>query len=265
MTQKIHPTAIIEDGASIGKEVEIGSYSIIGKNVKIGDKTIIKSHVVIEGITTIGEKNTIFSFAAIGQEPQDLKYKGEKSEVIIGNNNTIREYVTIQSGTKDGGMITKVGNNCLLMISTHIAHDCIIGNNVIMANNATLAGHVIIEDNVVVGGLSAVHQFVRIGKSAMIGGLSGVAEDIIPYGTAAAQRASLIGLNLVGLKRLGVEKDSIHCLRNFYKKLFNKENGNIKENLQSLIKEYENDPLVKDIINFLQAENSRSICTPKDK
>ena len=265
MSNNIHPSAIIEEGAIIGENVKIGAYSIIGHNVKIGDNTIIKPHVVIEGITSIGKNNTIFSFAAIGQVPQDLKYKNEESQVIIGDNNKIREYVTIHSGTKDGGMVTRIGNNCLLMIGTHIAHDCIVGNNVIMANNATLGGHVIIEDNAVIGGLAAIHQFVRIGKNAMVGGMSGVENDVIPYATVIGERAALAGLNLVGLKRKGVDKEQIHCLRGFYKKLFDKKSGNVQDNLASLRDQYQNQALITDIIRFLQSKTYRAICTPKLK
>ena len=171
MTQKIHPTAIVSKQAQLGKDVEVGAYSVIGDVVKIGDGTIIKSHVVIDGETTIGKKNVIFPFASIGLEPQDLKFKGEKSKVVIGDNNKIREHVTIHLGTQDGAMVTKIGSNCLLMVGVHVAHDCIVGDHVILANNATLAGHVEVNDHVVIGGLSAVHQFARIGKGAMIGGM----------------------------------------------------------------------------------------------
>ena len=263
MMNKIHPTAIISSNAKIGKDVLVGPYCVIGENVEIGDGTILKSHVVIEGITKIGKNNVIFPFAAIGTDPQDLKYEGEKSQIIIGDNNKIREYVTIHPGTKGDNMITKIGDNCLFMVAVHIAHDCVIGNNVIMANNATLGGHVVVEDHAVLGGLCAVHQFVRIGKSAMIGGMSGVENDVIPYGTVMGERAALAGLNLVGLKRKGFERDAIHALRNFYKKLFDEETGNISESISALKEEYKNDSLVIEIINFLETKSSRAICKPK--
>ena len=260
---KIHPTAIIETGAKIGNNVIIGAYSVIGKDVSIGDGTIIKSHVVIEGITEIGQNNTIFQFSSIGAVPQDLKFEGELSKTIIGNNNKIREFVTINAGTKGGLMETKVGNNCLIMTYCHIAHDCVVGNNVVLANNATLAGHVVIEDNVVIGGLSAIHQFVRIGKGAMIGGMSGVESDVIPYGAVMGERANLAGLNLVGLKRQNLEKEEINSLRSFYKKLFDKTEQSFNNKIDVLMGEYQNSALVKDVVRFLKSETSRSFCQPK--
>lgn len=263
MSNKIHPSAIIADGAKIGKDVFIGPYCVIGSDVEIGDGTILKSHVVIEGVTKIGKNNVIFPFAAIGTEPQDLKYEGEKSQIIIGDNNKIREHVTIHTGTKGDKMLTKIGNNCLFMVASHIAHDCVIGNDVILANNATLGGHVVVEDHAVLGGLCAVHQFVRIGKHAMIGGMSGVENDVIPYGTVMGERAALAGLNLVGLKRRGFERDAIHSLRNFYKKLFDEVSGNMSENISALKEEYKNDSAVIEIINFLETKSSRAICKPK--
>ncbi|MCE3254535.1 MAG: acyl-ACP--UDP-N-acetylglucosamine O-acyltransferase [Rickettsiaceae bacterium] len=263
MTTQIHPTAIVETGAKIGNNVSIGAYSIIGKDVSIGDNTIVKSHVVIEGITEIGSNNVIFQFSSIGAVPQDLKFAGELSKTIIGNNNKIREFVTINAGTKGGIMETRVGNNCLVMAYCHIAHDCVVGNNVVLANNATLAGHVIIEDGVVVGGLSAIHQFVRIGRSAMIGGMSGVESDVIPYGMVMGERASLAGLNLVGLKRQNLEKDEINSLRGFYKKLFDKSEGNFNGKVDALAPEYKESKLVGEVIKFLKSETSRSFCHPK--
>ena len=201
MTKKIHPSAVVSSKAQIGDNVEIGPFCVVGDDVKIGEGTILKSHVVVEGDTVIGKNNIIFPFASIGLEPQDLKFKGEKSRVEIGDNNKIREHVTIHLGTQDGAMVTKIGSNCLLMVGVHIAHDCVVGNHVIFANNATLAGHVEVGDHVVIGGLSAVHQFVRIGAGAMIGGMSGVESDVFPNGLVMGERASLAGLNLVGLKR----------------------------------------------------------------
>ena len=263
MSQKIHKTAIIEEGAKLGLNVEIGPFSVIGSKVEIGDNTIIKSHVVIEGITKIGKNNVIFPFAVIGQIPQDLKFSGEDSSIIIGDNNSIREHVTIHPGTKTGAMITKVGSNCLLMIGVHIAHDCVVGDHVILANNATLAGHVEVGDHAVIGGLSAMHQFVKIGKHAMIGGMSGVETDVIPYATVIGERASLAGLNLVGLKRSGIKKDKINSLRAFYKKLFEENSVSLNERLQVLSDEYDGNELVSDIVNFVSL-SSRGICKPKN-
>ena len=263
MTTQIHPTAIIENGAKIGDNVTIGAYSIIGKDVVIGDGTIVKSHVVIEGITQIGQNNTIFQFASIGAVPQDLKFEGEPSKTIIGNNNSIREFVTIHAGTKGGIMETRVGNNNLLMAYCHIAHDVILGNHIVLANNATLAGHVIIEDNVVIGGLSAIHQFVRIGKGAMIGGMSGVENDVIPYGAVMGERANLAGLNLVGLKRQNLDKSEINALRAFYKKLFDQNEQSFGEKVEALRVEYQDSALVGDVVKFLKSETSRAFCQPK--
>jgi len=263
MTKKIHPTAIVSSSAQLGENVEIGPYSIIGDEVKIGDGTIIKSHVVIDGDTTIGKNNIFFPFATIGVEPQDLKFKGEKSKTIIGDNNSIREHVTIHRGTQDGAMSTTIGNNCLLMVGVHIAHDCVVGNHVILANNATLAGHVEVGDHVVIGGLSAVHQFVRIGHGAMIGGMSGVEHDVIPYGLVMGERASLAGLNLVGMKRGGVARDDIHALRNFFKKLFSQENTNFIKRVEELAQEFSS-PVVQDVAGFVKSETARSFCQPKN-
>lgn len=262
--KKIHSTAIIEKGAKIGLNVEIGSYSIIGPNVEIGDGTVIKSNVVIDGFTKIGKNNTIFPFAAIGLDPQDLKFRGEESELLIGDNNKIREYVTIHTGTKDGAMKTIVGSGNLFMIGVHIAHDCIIGNNVIFANNATLAGHVEVSDNVVIGGLSAIHQFVRIGKGAMIGGMSGVEFDVVPYGLVMGERAYLAGLNLVGLKRGNHEKEEINKLRSFFKQVFlENNNDNLNKKVLKAKKEYDQ-KLVLEVINFLESKTTRSFCKVKN-
>jgi UDP-N-acetylglucosamine acyltransferase len=264
MTAKIHPSAIVSPKAQIGSNVEIGPFCTIGDDVKIGDGTILKSHVVIEGDTTIGKNNKIFPFAVIGVAPQDLKFKNEKSRVIIGDNNVIREHATIHLGTADGIMETKLGNNCLIMVGAHIAHDCIVGNNVILANNATIAGHVIVEDHVIIGGLSAVHQFARIGQGAMIGGMSGVEGDVIPYATVMGERASLAGLNLIGLKRRNFSREDIHALRNFFKKLFLEKNSNLLSRSKELQKEFDS-TLVNQVAGFIDAKGSRSFCQVKSK
>lgn len=263
-SSSIHPTAIISDSAIIGDNSEIGPYCVIGDNVVIGNNVILKSHIVVENHTEIGDGCVIFSFASIGLVPQDLKYKGEPAKLIIGKNNTIREYVTINIGTESGGMLTKIGDNNLLMIGVHIAHDCIVGNNIVMANNATLAGHVVVEDNVVIGGLSAVHQFVRIGKNAMIGGMSGVENDVIPFGTVMGERASLCGLNLVGLKRNGFSKEEINILRDSYKKLFEENNSKTMQNkIDELKKQYPNNITVNQMFDFITIESNRGLCLPK--
>lgn len=264
MTTKIHQSAIISPQAKLGQNVEIGPFCIIGDDVEIGDNSVLKSHIVIEGNTKIGKNNIIFPFATIGVVPQDLKFSGEKARLIIGDNNKIREHVTIHLGTQDGIMETRVGSNCLLMVGAHIAHDCIVGNNVILANNATLAGHVEVADNVVIGGLAAIHQFVRIGNGAMIGGLSGVVSDILPYATVNGERAFVSGLNLIGLKRRGFERTEIHALRNFFKKLFNEDKEeNFLSRARKIEKEF-NSKLVKEVFNFIDSESSRSFCQTKN-
>lgn len=263
-TIQIHPTAVIENGAKIGNNVKIGAFCIIGKNVVIGDNSELKANVIIEGNTTIGTCNTIFSFAVIGQEPQDLKYKGEESKIKIGNNNKIREHCTIHPGTKGDKMITKIGNNNLLMVNTHIAHDCIIGNNCIFANNATLAGHVHVGNYAVIGGMSAIHQFVHIGKHSMIGGMTGVEKDVIPYGVVVEPRnTSLEGINLIGLKRRNFTKNEINNLRHFYKEVFCADGNNLFEIVESIKNKYDNSKVIKDIIKFLTTDSKRHITVKK--
>ena len=228
----IHKTAIIDPKAKISTNVSIGAYTLIGPNVEIGENSIIQSHVSIVGHTKIGINNKIYSFASIGNDPQDLKFAGEETKLEIGDNNKIREYVTINPGTAGGGGITKIGNHCLLMISSHIAHDCIVGNNVIIANNVPLGGHAHIEDDVIIGGNSAVQQFTRIGKMAMIGGMCGVVKDVIPYGMAFGNRCVLHGINLIGLRRKNISNKKIINLSEAYKEIFKTEN--LSENLTKL-------------------------------
>ena len=255
----IHPTAIIDKKAKISGNVEIGPYSVIGPGVEIGDNTIIQSHVSILGNTKIGNGNKIYPFVSIN-EPQDLKYDGELTNLVIGNNNKIREYVTINPGTVGGGGKTVIGDNCLFMISSHIAHDCKVGNNVIIANNVPLGGHAIIEDNVVIGGNSAVQQFTRIGKMAMIGGMTGVLNDVIPYGLSTGNRNSLQGLNLIGLRRAKFNNKDILGLSEVYKEIFSSKN--IIDNISKIDNSHIENPLVKDVINFITKDKKRSICTP---
>ncbi len=259
----IHKTAIIDNKAKVSSSVNIGPYSVIGPNVEIGEDVIIHSHVNISGNTIIGSGNKIYPFASIGNDPQDLKYNGEKTKLIIGKNNKIREYVTIHPGTEGGGGLTKIGDNCLFMISSHVAHDCLIGNNVIMANNVPLGGHVTIEDNVVIGGNSAVQQFTRIGKLAMIGGMTGVLNDVIPYGLSIGNRNYLQGLNLIGLRRSDFNNKDILGLTEAYKEIF--ATKNLTDNLSKLNGEFKKNPLVKDVIEFITKDKKRSICTPFSK
>jgi UDP-N-acetylglucosamine acyltransferase len=258
----IHATAIINPNATMGKDIAIGPYCIVGQDVHLGDGVRLHSHVVIDGRTTIGTETEIYPFSSIGLRPQDLKYKGEESELIIGARNTIREYVTMNPGTADGGMRTIVGDDCLFMASTHVAHDCIVGNHVIMANNATIAGHVEVGDFAIIGGLSAVHQFVKIGKHAIIGGMSGVENNVIPYGSVVGDRARLSGLNIVGLRRRAFLKEDIKNLRTAYRMLFAEE-GTLAERTEDVAKMFVNNTAVMDIIGFMRAESSRALTQPR--
>src|SRR5210317_4013 len=250
----IDKTAIINPKAKINKNVRIGPYTVIGPNVEIGENTIIQSHVNISGHTKIGKGNKIYPFVSIN-EPQDLKYNDEQTKLIIGDNNKIREYVTINPGTVGGGGKTVIGNNCLFMISSHIAHDCLVGNNVIIANNVPLGGHVIVEDNVVIGGNSAVQQFTRIGTMAMIGGMTGVLHDVIPYGLSTGNRNSLQGLNLIGLRRSKFENKDILGLSEAYKEIF--ATKNLTENISKLNSSYQHNQLVKNVIDFITKDKKR--------
>ena len=256
----IHETAIIDTKTKISSNVSIGPYSVIGPDVEIGESTIIHSHVNISGHTKIGKRNKIYPFASIGNDPQDLKYSGEETKLIIGDKNTIREYVTINPGTVGDVGKTIIGNNCLFMISSHVAHDCLVGNNVIIANNVPLGGHVIVEDNVVIGGNSAVQQFTRIGKMSMIGGMTGVLNDVIPYGLSTGNRNSLQGLNLIGLRRAKFENKEILGLNEAYKKIF--ATKNLTENINKLNGSFNDNLLVKEVIEFITKDKKRSICTP---
>ena len=258
----IHPTAIVESGARLGEEVTIGPYCIVGPEVELGEGVSLTSHVVVAGRTIIGPNTRIYPFASIGHPPQDLKYKGEPSQLVIGANNVIREYVTMNPGTEGGGMVTQVGNNGLFMIGAHVAHDCKIGNHVIMANNATLAGHVEVGDWAILGGLSAVHQFVRVGHHAMIGGMSGVEHDVIPYGSVMGDRARLSGLNVVGLKRRRFSRENIHALRTAYRLLFAQE-GAMAERLADVEAMFGDNKPVMDIVNFIRFDSSRAMCQPR--
>src|ERR1700733_15066587 len=262
MAVSIHPTAIVDPAAGIGKDVVIGPYCVVGVKVSLGDGVRLLSHVVVEGRTSIGAGTTVYPFASLGHRPQDLKFHGEDSELVIGANNQIREHVTMNPGTEGGGMVTRVGDNCLFMMASHVAHDCNIGDNVILANNATLAGHVTIGDFVIVGGLSAVHQFVRIGPYAIIGGMSGVEGDVIPFGLVKGDRAHLSGLNLVGLERRGFNRDDVRALRSAYRMLFAPE-GTLAERLEETAAHYKDQGEVGSIVDFIRAASSRPLCQPK--
>ncbi|WP_410525920.1 acyl-ACP--UDP-N-acetylglucosamine O-acyltransferase [Rickettsia endosymbiont of Lasioglossum villosulum] len=256
----MHPTSIIAEGAKLGKNVKVGPYCIIGPEVILHDNVELKSHVVIEGITEIGESTVIYPFASIGQPPQILKYNNELSNTIIGSNNIIREYVTVQAGSQGGGMITSIGNNNLFMVGVHIGHDCKIGNNVVFANYVSLAGHIEVEDYVIIGGLSAVHQYARIGKYAMIGGLSPVGADVIPFGLASGKRAVLEGLNLIGMNRKEFDKaESLNALK-IVQEIFLGE-GNFADRIKQAQEKYKNNSIVMQIIDFLEQGSNRSFCS----
>ncbi|MCH7864096.1 MAG: acyl-ACP--UDP-N-acetylglucosamine O-acyltransferase [Proteobacteria bacterium] len=258
---EIHPTAIVDSAAKIGANVTIGPYSMIGPDVELDDSVDLISHVVISGRTKVGANTRVFPFASIGHQPQDQKYQGEPSNLIIGCNNVIREYVTMNPGTEGGGMVTRIGNNCLFMVGAHVAHDCQLADHVILVNNATLAGHVTVDEWAIIGGLSAVHQFVRIGKHAMVGGKTGVEGDVIPYGSVIGNRARLSGLNIIGLKRRNFSRDDIHDLRRAYRLIFAQE-GTLTERLEDVAELFMENAAVMDIVNFIQADSSRSICQP---
>ncbi|CAL7960355.1 acyl-(acyl-carrier-protein)--UDP-N-acetylglucosamine O-acyltransferase [Alphaproteobacteria bacterium] len=261
----IHGTSIISEKARIADNVAIGPYCVVGDGVEIANNVKLHAHVCIGGNTLVGAHTQIFPFACIGYPPQDLKYKGEESYVIIGSSNVVREYVTIHPGTKLGNMKTVIGNNCLLMIGAHVAHDCTLGNNIVLANHATLGGHVVVDDFAILGGLSAVHQFVRIGKHAIIGGVSAVVEDVIPYGSAVGDRATLAGLNIRGMKRRNFSKTEIHAIRHVYEMIFLDDSDTFAKRMEIALKEYGDVPSVAEMIAFLHNDTNRPICLPRRK
>ena len=256
----IHKSSIIDTKAKLGKNVKIGPFCFVGPKVSLDDHVELISNVHIEGNTRIGKGTKIYPFASIGTDPQDLKFKGEENSLVVGENNVIREYVTINPGTAGGGSKTVVGNNCLFMISSHIAHDCKIGNNVVIANNVPLGGHVTIEDSVVIGGNSAVQQFTRIGRLAMIGGMTGVLKDVIPFGLSFGNRNYLKGINLIGLRRNKYDNQIIMELDKAYKKIFS--SNNLQENLSKINGEYKGNKLVEEVTKFIEKDKKRPICTP---
>ncbi len=258
----IHNSSIIDRNAKISENVKIGPFCYIGPNVKLEENVELVSNVHIEGNTSIGKGTKIFPFASIGTDPQDLKFKGEKNSLEIGENNIIREYVTINPGTAGDKLKTSIGDNCLFMISSHVAHDCIIGNNVIIANNVPLGGHVIIEDSVVIGGNSAVQQFTRIGRLAMIGGMTGVLKDVVPFGLSIGNRNYLQGLNLIGLRRQKYDNQKIIGLDKAFKKIFSSKN--LHKNLSQINGEYKDNELVGEVIKFIEKDKKRPICSPEN-
>ena len=254
----INKNSYISNKAKIHSTVKIGPFCYIGDNVKIDKNCELKSHVTLLGNTTIGEENVFFPFCSIGSDPQDLKYNNEKSYLTIGNKNTFRENVTVNPGTKGGGLYTIIKDNCLFMVGSHIAHDCKIDSNVILANNATLAGHVEIAENAIVGGNSAIHQFVQIGKYSMIGGMSGIEKNLLPYCLYIGIRSGIKGLNLIGLKRKKTSNENIKLISSFLKEIFDKESS-IDAKLKKLDKKYLNVVEIKEIIEFIKKSNKRGI------
>ena len=257
----IHPSSVIEDGAQIDPSAVIGPFCLVGSDVTIGPEVELKSHVVVKGRTVIGEGTVVFSFAVIGEIPQDLKFKGEQSGLVIGKRNRIREHVTMNAGTEGGGGMTKIGDDCLFMAGCHIAHDAIIGDRVIIVNSAAIAGHCILEDDVIVGGLSGIHQFVRIGRGAIVGAVTMVTNDVIPYGLVQAPRGALDGLNLVGLKRRGVARVDITALRAAFQMLAQGD-GTFHNRVERLGAETDS-AYVQEIVDFVTGDTDRSFLTPR--
>lgn len=260
---EIHPTAIVEAGAQIGHGAKIGPYSIIGGDVVLEEGVVLHSHVHISGHTRIGAETEIFSFASIGGAPQDTSYRGEPTTVAIGPKCIIREHVTIHRGTVRGRSATKVGAGCMLMVASHVAHDCVVGDRVVLVNQATIGGHVEVGDYAILGGLSAIQQRIRIGAHAFIGGLTGVATDVIPFASAIGMRAELGGLNIVGLKRRGFDRPTIHALRAAYQAVFNR-TGTRPDRVERIAEEYGSVPAVMMIVDFIRAGNDRPLCSPRD-
>ena len=259
----IHPTALVEPGARLGEGVKVGPFCMVGADVQLGDGVELISHVVIAGHTKVGEGTRVWPFASIGHQPQDLKFKGEVSYLEIGARNQIREHVTMNPGTAGGGLHTRVGDGGLFMMGCHVGHDCQIGNNVILANNATLAGHVEVGDFAFLGGISAVHQFVRIGPHAMVGGMTGVEKDVIPFGSVLGDRARLGGLNVVGLKRRGFDRETLQALRSAYRAIFYGE-GALHDRAAAAGQQFPDVVPVQEMVAFILADTSRNFCTPRD-
>jgi UDP-N-acetylglucosamine acyltransferase len=259
----IHPSAVIEDGAKLGAGVRVGPFCMIGADVELGDGCELKSHVALAGRTTIGPRTKIYPFASIGHAPQDLKYAGEPSTLSIGADCTIREGVTMNPGTAGGSMTTMVGDRCLFLASSHVAHDCRVGNDVIFSNNVMLAGHCTIQDFVIIGGGAGIHQYVRVGQHAFVGGMSAIENDVIPYGMAMGNRAHLAGLNIIGLRRRGFSREQIHDIRRAYRLLFADE-GTLSERVEDVAAEFATHPFVHEILDFIREGKERAICMPRD-
>lgn len=266
MTNKIHPMSVVDPAARLGSDVVIGPFCTVGPEVSLGDGVELLSHVSVSGDTVIGAGTRVFPFASLGGQPQDLKFKGEKTRLEVGERCLIRESVTMNTGTAGGGALTKVGNDCTFLAYSHVAHDCIVGNGVIFSNNVMLAGHCHVGDYAIIGGGAGVHQFVRIGHHAFIAAMSGVGNDVIPYGMAVTEnrQAHLSGLNIIGLRRRGFTTEQVHELRRAYRLLFAPE-GTLKERVEDVAAEFDTHPLIHEILDFIRAGGDRSICTPQDE
>lgn len=260
-TAIIHASSVIEDGAVIGAGAEVGPFCIVGADVTLGARVKLNSHVVVTGRTIVGEETVIFPGAVIGEIPQDLKFNGEATRLVIGKRNRIREGVTMNTGTEGGGGLTSVGDDCLFMTGAHVAHDAHVGNRVIVANQGAIAGHCVIADDVIIGGLSGIHQFVRIGKGAIIGAVTMVTNDVIPYGLVQAPRGELHGLNLVGLKRKGVAREDITALRAAFQMLAQGE-GAFADRTKRLGEENDS-AYVREIVDFVLGASDRHFLTPE--
>jgi len=258
----IHPTALIENGATIGAGCVIGPYCLIGPDVVLGERVHLFSHVVLAGLTSVGDDTRIWPFSSIGHQPQDLKFSGEQTRIVIGKRNMIRESTSINPGTSGGSGVTIIGDDNLMMLGTHVGHDCQLGNRIVLANNAAIAGHCVLEDNVIVGGQSGVHQFVHVGQGAMIGAVSMVTKDVIPYGSIVGNRGALAGLNITGLKRRGVERAQLHALRAAYQAIFVDGTGTLHERAKRTGEDHPDNDLVQQIVGFILSEHTRSVATP---
>lgn len=260
---QVHPTAIVAPEARLGSGAYVGPYCVVGANVHLHDNVRLLSHVVVEGRTTIGEGSELYPFASIGHRPQDLKYEGEDSSLEIGARCVIRENVTINPGTRGGLMKTVIGNDCLLMASSHVAHDCVLGDHVIVANYGGIAGHCTLGNYVTIGGMVALHQYVRIGDYAFVGAQSMIDSDIIPYGMAVGNRARLAGLNLVGLKRRKFDREAIHRLRAAYRMIFSSE-GTLRERVEDAAELFKDEEMVQNLVAFIGAATDRPLCMPRN-
>jgi UDP-N-acetylglucosamine acyltransferase len=258
---EVHPTAVVEKGAELGEGVQIGPYCFVGARARLGEGVRLVSHVVVAGHTSIGAHTIVYPFASLGHPPQAWKHKGEETKLVIGAHNIIRESVTMNPGIASSGGITRVGDHGMFMATAHIAHDCVVGDHVVMTNGSMIAGHVHVEDHAIISGLAAVHQNCRIGRSAFVGGLTGVEADVIPYGMVTGNRASLSGLNLVGLKRRGLSRDTVHTLRNAYRLLFAQE-GTFAERLTDVEELFKDTKEVMEIVAFARVDSIRGLVMP---